>query len=102
MSAVLIDIKLREAYEILTYSYIFNFRNNWANLNTSYVVLENTLKIARRMTKYKITGELNYKADIRPVSGQFATTTDSPPKNAPPLSKGRYIPGVPTAVGCVV
>ena len=54
------------------------------------------------MTKYKITGELNYKADIRPVSGQFATTTDSPPKNSPPLSKGRYIPGVPTAVGCVV
>ena len=80
----------------------FNFRNNWANLNTSYVVLENTLKIARRMTKYKITRELNCKADIRPVSGQFATTTDSPPKNSPPLSKWPYILGVPTAVGCVV
>ena len=24
-------------------------------------------------------------ADIRPVSGEFATTTDSPPKNSPPL-----------------
>ena len=32
-----IDIKVREAYEILSHSYIFNFKNNWTSLNTSYL-----------------------------------------------------------------
>ena len=32
-----IDIEIRESYEILSHSYIFNFKNNWTSLNTSYL-----------------------------------------------------------------